>query len=194
MNISNGPHGSTSAWQLLRNCHLSIWLNHWWPNWFSDAGAFGAHWCLQSAENTSSICMFVVSSGDILNIQTECQSWRLTTRRAVFNILSRLIEPLTQIVIYLFQIGHMHRITITELVNIHHFCPKDYTSYLKWYSIKCDCRNTEWSVLAWIWLMLWRKKKHFIGIKIQVKITWGNSSYIPVPVPRPALYSPLLGD
>lgn len=122
------------------------------------------------------------------------QSWRVTTTRAVFNILCHLIEPLTQIVIYLFQIRHMRRIAISELVNIHHFHPKDYTSYLKWYSIKYDRRNTEWRVLAWIWLMLWEKKqknkkKHFIGIKIQVKITWGNSSYIALPMPLSTLYS-----
>lgn len=106
---------------------------------------------------------------------SEWQSWRLTTIRAVFNIPHHLIEPMTQIVIYLFQIRDIHSTAITELVNIHHFAPKDYTSYLKWYSIKYDRRNTEWSVLAWIWLMLW-KKLHFIGIKIQVKITWGNNT------------------
>lgn len=87
------------------------------------------------------------------------QSWRLTTTRVVFNILHHLIEPLTQIVIYHFQIRDMCCIAIIELVNIHHFHPKDYTSYLKWYSIKYDRRNTEWSVLAGIWLMLWREKK-----------------------------------
>lgn len=88
------------------------------------------------------------------------QSWRLTTTRTVFNILRHLIEPLTQIVIYHSEIRDMRCIAIIELVNIHHFHPKDYTSYLKWYSIKYDRRNTEWSVLAWIWLMLWRKKKN----------------------------------
>lgn len=95
-----------------------------------------------------------------LNIQTESdKSWRVTTTAAVFNIPRLVIEPLTQIVIYFFQIRHMSRIVIVGLVNIHHFHPKDYTSYLKWYSIKYDRGNTEWSVLAWIWLMVWKRKK-----------------------------------
>lgn len=97
------------------------------------------------------------------------QSWRLTTTQALFNIPCHLIEPLTQIVIYLFQIRHMRCIAIIELVNIHHFHPKDYTSYLKWYSIKYDRKNTEWSVLARIWLMLWEEKKKNTLLELRSK-------------------------
>lgn len=69
------------------------------------------------------------------------QSWKLTKIRRVFNIPPHMIEPMTQIVIYHFHIRDMHCIAIIELVNIHHFAPKDYTSYLKWYSIKCNCKK-----------------------------------------------------
>lgn len=37
-----------------------------------------------------------------------------------------------------------------------------------------------------------RKKKHFIGIKMEVKISRGNSTWIPVPVPCSTLHSALL--
>lgn len=114
----------------------------------------------RSLPMTVTICIFAVSGGDILNIQTESdKSCRVTTEAVVFSIPQLLIEPLTRIVIYFFQIRHMSAIVIVRLVNIHHFHPKDYTSYLKWYSIKYDRRNTEWSVLAWICLMLWKEKK-----------------------------------
>lgn len=71
-------------------------------------------------------------SADILNIQTESdKSWGVTTTAAVLNVPRLLIEPLTQIVIYFSQIRHTGRTVIAGLVNIHHFHPKDYTSYLK---------------------------------------------------------------
>lgn len=140
------------------------WLNSI-IDWQNDqlSPPSGIHvWDIQQSvpETTATICISAVSGGDILNIQTESdKSWRVTTTAAVFNIPQLLIEPLTRIVIYFFQIRHMSCIVIVGLVNIHHFHPKDYTSYLKWYSIKYDRRNTEWSVLAWIWLMLWKRKK-----------------------------------
>lgn len=159
----------------------------------TDTSVFDIHQLLYSTQKRNYLHLCSIWHWHFKYSGKVWQSWRVTTTRAVFNILCHLIEPLTQIVIYLFQIRHMRRITIIELVNIHHFHPKDYTSYLKWYSIKYDRRNTEWRVLAWIWLMLWKKKKkkHFLGIKIQVKITWGNSSYIPLPMPHPTLYSSL---
>lgn len=82
---------------------------------------------------TVTTCSSAVSQcGDILNIQTESdKSWRVTAAAAVFNIPHLLIEPLTRIVIYFFQIRHMSCIVIVRLVNIHHFHRKDYTSYLK---------------------------------------------------------------
>lgn len=165
------------GWQLFKSLSKLIKLNNWLTKWSAFTSDVHISHIHRSLPKTAPICISAASGGDILNIQTESdKSWRVTTTAAVFNIPRFLIEPLTQIVIYFFQIRHMSRIVIVGLVNIHHFHPKDYTSYLKWYSIKYDRGNTEWSVLAWIWLMVWKRKKHFIGIKMEVKITWGNST------------------
>lgn len=145
-----------------------IWLNKWWTYWlekFTEPPvrlALNQPLCLPLHSPNiylppPPLSPALPRQADILNIQTKFSGWQQWGRFSIFRAiwLRRWHKSL-------FTTSTSETCTVSLSLSWSIYItspPKDYTAYLKWYSIKYDCRNTEWSVLALDLAYAVKKKK-----------------------------------